>query len=78
MIKKGRKRMKNYKKPEIIENKMNKFESVYADSGVTDVTPTCQKPFNQYNVDWTCKGKCQYYIHVDGWSWLNDRCALAQ
>ena len=57
--------MKNYKKPEIIENKMNKFESVYADSGVTDVTPTCQKPFNQYNVDWTCKGKCQYYIHVD-------------
>lgn len=68
--------MKNYKKPEIIENTTNKFESVYAASGAEDITPTCPKSFNKYNVDWTCKAKCQYYIHVDGWGWLNDKCAL--
>lgn len=70
--------MKNYKKPEIIENTTNKFESVYADSGSEEVTPKCPKAFNQYSTDWTCKGKCQYYVEVPGWSWLNDKCALAK
>lgn len=71
--------MKNYKKPEILENQDTKFESVYADSGSSEeIVATCWKTWNRYNVDWNCKAKCPYYIHVNGWGWLNDRCSLAK
>ena len=69
--------MKNYEKPSILENKYTKYESVYAASGSAEETPTCSKTFNRYSADWTCQGKCQYYVTVPGWSWLNDECALA-
>lgn len=69
--------MKGYSKPIIIKNITTKFEGVYADSGDQEVKVECPKPFNKYNVDWTCQGKCPYYQEVPGWSWLNDKCTLA-
>lgn len=72
--------MKKYVKPELVENKGISLESVYAASGSEEPdapAATCPKWFNRYNVDITCKAKCPYYIHVDGWGSLNDKCSLA-
>lgn len=72
--------MKKYVKPELVENKAVSLESVYAGSGSeeADFTATCPKNYNRYRVDWSCKAKCPYYIHVDGWGAFNDKCALAK
>lgn len=36
----------------------------------------CPKANHPYAADWTCSG-CEYCVHQEGWSWLNDRCSIA-